>query len=97
MDPYNPCLLTVTWNPVSSPFVTPTSPLNKDAANLNTFHEPRTSSGCFDKLPPSLPYVKASSLYSMTIQLCYVQASLTRPSLVWLASMTTSFGADFNV
>ena len=41
-----------------------------DAANLDTFHEPRPSSACFDNTsPPSYPYTKAPSSYSMIIQL----------------------------
>ena len=41
-----------------------------DAANLDTFHEPRPSSSCFDNIPPpSYPYLKAPSSYSVTIQL----------------------------
>ena len=41
-----------------------------DAAHLDTFHEPHPSSSCFDNIPPpSYPYFKATSSYSMTIQL----------------------------
>ena len=41
-----------------------------DAANLDTFHEPRPSTSCFDNTPPpSYPYTKAPSSYSMVIQL----------------------------
>ena len=41
-----------------------------DAANLDTFHEPQPSSACFDNTsPPSYPYTKAPSSYSMIIQL----------------------------
>ena len=41
-----------------------------DAAHLDTFHEPHPSSACFDNIPPpSYPYLKAPSSYSMTIQL----------------------------
>ena len=41
-----------------------------DAANLDTFHEPRPSLSCFDDIsPPSYPYFKAPSSYSLTVQL----------------------------
>ena len=41
-----------------------------DASNLDTFHEPRPSSSCFDIIPPpSYPYFKAPSSYSIAIQL----------------------------
>ena len=41
-----------------------------DAASLDTFHEPRPSSSCFDDTPPpSYPYFKAPSSYSLTVQL----------------------------
>ena len=41
-----------------------------DAANLDTFHEPHPSPSCFDNIPPpSYPYFKAPSSYSITIQL----------------------------
>jgi hypothetical protein len=43
---------------------------NLDAINLETMHEPRPSYHCFDDTPPpSYPYTKASSSYSMTVQL----------------------------
>jgi hypothetical protein len=41
-----------------------------NASNLDTFHEPMPSPHCFDETPPpSYPYTKAASSYSMVIQL----------------------------
>lgn len=39
------------------------------AANLDTFHEPRPSACFNDTPPPSYPYTKAPSSYSMVVQL----------------------------
>jgi hypothetical protein len=41
-----------------------------EASNLETIHEPHPSSHCFDNTsPPPYPYTKATSSYSMTVQL----------------------------
>jgi hypothetical protein len=55
---------------------------NLDASNLDTFHEPTPSFHCFDDIPPPpYPYVKASSSYSMVIQL-YIRSGQLDTSFI---------------
>lgn len=62
---------------------------NLDAANLNTFHEPRPALLCFDDIPPpSYPYTKAPSSYSMVVQL-YLRSGQLDTSLSRAARLKT--------